>query len=52
MTDFEASYRIMKEAIASDLWAERLPFIRAAKQKILNEQGMIPTIHRIIKLNE
>ena len=52
MTDFEASYRIMKEAIASDLWTERLPYIRIAKQKILDEQGMIPTIHRIVKLNE
>jgi GR25 family glycosyltransferase involved in LPS biosynthesis len=48
MDHFEGSYSIMKEAIEMNLWETRLPYIKAAKQKIL-EQSFFPTLEKILK---
>jgi GR25 family glycosyltransferase involved in LPS biosynthesis len=48
MDDFEASYNIMNEAIKMNLWETRLPYIKEAKQKIL-EQSFFPTLEKVLK---
>jgi hypothetical protein len=48
MDDFEASYNIMNEAIKMNLWETRLPYIKVAKQKIL-EQSFFPTLEKVLK---
>ncbi len=35
-------------AIQTNLWEERLPYIKKAKNKILNEQSFFPVIEKII----
>lgn len=48
LENFENDYLIIKNAIESNLWEERLPFIREAKQKIINETQFFPRIESII----
>jgi GR25 family glycosyltransferase involved in LPS biosynthesis/glycosyltransferase involved in cell wall biosynthesis len=48
MDDFEGSFQTVKQAIEEDWWAQRLPFIRAEKKKILEYYSFMPTIERII----
>ena len=48
MDDFEGSFKIIKEAIESNLWEQRLPAIKAAKEKILDYYGFFPTLERVI----
>jgi GR25 family glycosyltransferase involved in LPS biosynthesis len=48
MDDFEASYNIMNESIKMNLWETRLPYIKEAKQKIL-EQSFFPTLEKVLK---
>jgi hypothetical protein len=49
MDDFEASYNIMNAAIETNLWQERLPYIKKAKQRILEEQGFFPMLENALK---
>lgn len=49
MDDFEASYNIMNAAIETNLWQERLPSIKKAKQRILEEQGFFPMLENALK---
>ena len=49
MNDFESSFKIIKNAIESDLWSQRLPAIRMAKQKILEYYGFFPTLERVLE---
>ena len=46
--DFESAYNTMNAAIQTNLWKERLPFIKAAKQKIL-ENSFFPTLEHVLK---
>ncbi|CAH6418478.1 Hypothetical protein POVN_LOCUS194 [uncultured virus] len=39
----------IKTSIANDEWSKRLPYIKAAKAKILNELQFMPTLDRILK---
>jgi GR25 family glycosyltransferase involved in LPS biosynthesis len=48
MDDFEESYTIIQEAIKSNLWEERLPYIKQAKEKVLEYYGFFPTLERIL----
>ena len=48
LKDFESDYTLIKNAIEGDLWTERLPYIKEAKKKILNELQFFPRIERII----
>lgn len=48
LSNFETDYLIIKNAIESNLWEERLPYIKEAKQKILNETQFFPRIEQII----
>jgi GR25 family glycosyltransferase involved in LPS biosynthesis len=48
MNHFEGSYLIMKEAIEMNLWETRLPHIKAAKQKLL-DQSFFPTLEKVLK---
>jgi len=48
MSDFEGSFQLIKKAIAENWWEARLPFIRAAKAKILDYYQFFPTIERTI----
>lgn len=48
MNDFESAYNTMNAAIQTNLWEERLPFIKAAKQKIL-ENSFFPTLESVLK---
>ena len=47
--DKEGSLRIMEDAVKNDLWSQRIPYIRAAKEKILNELGFFPALQAIIE---
>ena len=49
MNDFEAAYNTMNAAIKMNLWEERLPYIKAAKQRILEEQGFFPVLEQALK---
>ncbi len=47
--DFESVFEIIKNAIKNNLWEERLPYIKEAKQKILDYYSFCPTVERIIE---
>jgi hypothetical protein len=49
LKDFEHDYQIIKNATENDLYSKRLPFIKEAKQKILNELQFFPRLEKIIK---
>jgi hypothetical protein len=48
LSNFEHDYEIIKKAIEDDLWSQRLPFIKEAKKKILNELQFFPRLEKII----
>jgi hypothetical protein len=48
LNNFGASVEKVKEAIETDLWSKRLVYIRAAKQKILNETQFFPRLEQIL----
>ena len=52
LDDFEKDYKIVQDAIQNNLWEERLPYIRKAKQKILNYLQFFPRLERIINNTE
>jgi hypothetical protein len=47
--DFERDYQIIKTAIEEDWHSQRLPYIREAKQKILNETQFFPRLENILE---
>ena len=48
MNDFESAYNTMNAAIQMNLWEERLPFIKAAKKKIL-DNSFFPILEKVLK---
>ena len=52
LSNFEADYIKIKEVIRENLWYERLPYIKEAKKKILNEMQFFPRIEKIIENHE
>ena len=52
LVDFEHDYQTVKKAIEEDWWSKRLPAIRKAKRKILNELQFFPRLERIIFKHE
>lgn len=48
LLDFEKDFNTIKTAIEENWWEERLPYIRAAKQRILNEKQFFPRLERIL----
>lgn len=48
LSNFEYDYYKIKTAIENNLWENRLPFIKEAKNKILNEFQFFPRLERII----
>ena len=48
LSNFEQDYEIIKKAIEEDLWSKRLPFIKEAKKKILNELQFFPRLEKIL----
>jgi hypothetical protein len=48
LDDFEADFERVRRAIEADEWSARLPYIRAEKQRILDEHQFFPTLARII----
>ena len=51
LSNFEHDYQIIKKAIEEDWYSQRLPYIKEAKQKILNELQFFPRLHSIINDN-
>ena len=49
LSNFENDYNIIKKAIEEDLWSKRIKYIRAAKQKILDELQFFPRLEKIIQ---
>jgi GR25 family glycosyltransferase involved in LPS biosynthesis len=49
LEDFEASRRIVEEAIASDEWSRRIEAVRSAKRRILDELQLFPTLARVVR---
>jgi GR25 family glycosyltransferase involved in LPS biosynthesis len=47
--DFDSVFEIVKNAIKNNLWEERLPYIKEAKNKILDYYNFCPTVERIIE---
>lgn len=48
LSNFEKDYQIIKKAIEEDWYTQRLPYIKAAKQKILTELQFFPRLEQII----
>lgn len=48
LIDFEKDYETIKKAISEDWWSQRLPYIKEAKTKILNEYQFFPKLEKII----
>jgi hypothetical protein len=46
--DFEESYKIIKNAMVSDLYSQRIDIIKKEKYKILNYYNFFPRIERLI----
>jgi hypothetical protein len=46
--NFEDDCKKISEAMKNDMWSERLPYIREAKHRILNETGFFPRLKNII----
>ena len=46
--DFEKDYETIKKAIKDDWWSIKLPYIKKAKKRILNELQFFPRIEKII----
>jgi hypothetical protein len=49
LNDFESSLQVINKAIQEDWWSQRLPYIRAEKQKIITKLGFFPTLKNIIE---
>ena len=49
LNDFQKSFNIIKDAIKSNLWEQRLDIIRREKQRILDYYGFCPTVERVIE---
>lgn len=49
LLNFEDDYQKIKNAIDNNLWEERLPYIKEAKNKILNVTQFFPRLEKIIK---
>ena len=49
LEDFEKDYATIKKAIAEDWHSQRLPYIREAKKKILEELQFFPRLERVLK---
>jgi hypothetical protein len=52
LSNFEADSKKVKDAIENNLWKERLPYIKAAKKKILEYLQFFPRLERIINKTE
>ena len=52
LSDFEKSKNIMEEAIKNDEWSMRIKTIRNEKNKILHYLQLLPSLERIILMNE
>jgi len=48
LDDFEKSFKIIKEAIATDQWEVKIEIIKKEKLKILNDLQFFPTLEKII----
>jgi len=48
LNDFESDYRKIKEAIEGNLWEERFPYIKKAKNIILNDLQFFPRMERLL----
>ena len=48
LLNFESDYEKIKKSIENNLWEERLPYIKEAKNKILNETQFFPRLEKII----
>jgi hypothetical protein len=48
LEDLEKSAQIMKQAIDEDWHTQRLPYIREAKEKIINELGFFPRLKKLL----
>lgn len=48
LEDFEKDYETIKKAIKDDWWSIKLPYIKKAKKRILNELQFFPRIEKII----
>lgn len=48
LSNFEKDFEIIKRAIEEDWHTQRLPYIKEAKKKILNELQFFPRLHSII----
>ena len=49
LNDFDRSFSIIKNAIETNLWEQRLDIIRKEKQKILDKYSFCPTVERVIE---
>ena len=48
LSNFEQDYETIRKAIQDDWYTERLPYIREAKKKILNELQFMPRLEKCI----
>jgi len=52
LNDFEGSFKTIQQAISEDWHTQRLPYIKKAKLKVLNELQFFPRLDKIIHMIE
>lgn len=52
LSNFEEDYKVVERAIKEDWWSQRIPYIREAKAKILDELQFFPRLERILTEHE
>ena len=48
LSNFEHDYQVVRKAIEEDWYTQRLPYIKEAKKKLLNELQFFPRLHKLI----
>ena len=48
LSNFEKDYETIRKAIEENWWEQRLPYIKEAKNKILNELQFFPRLKKIL----
>ena len=49
LDDSDVAFRTLREAIEADEWARRLPAIRRAKARILDEYNLFPILEAVLR---
>jgi hypothetical protein len=49
LEDPDRAYRVLRDAVEGDAWSQRLPALRRARRRILEEYNVFPVLERIVR---